>query len=355
MRDTILIIDDVEMDRAVLGQMFQENFKIAEEENGKAGIEYLEKHLNEIAMLLLDIKMPVMNGYEVMEYMKERNLMSQIPVILITGEEIDDAMERGYAMGASDVIFKPFSRRIVVQRVKNVVELYRHKSNLEEMVQSQTNQINEQYDNLKEHHEHLVEILHDIIAYRNTESMQHIKYVQGYTKILANQYAKLYPRSRMTKKKIDIIVQAAEMHDVGKIAMPDFVINRPGRLSKAELELLKEHTIKGSKIMKVMFSFQGADYSRICHNVCLYHHEKYDGTGYPYGIEQDKIPIEAQLVALADMYDVLVNKSVNRQPVSKERAYYMLMNGECGELSPRMKECLQEAKSELEELRLESK
>lgn len=210
--------------------------------------------------------------------------------------------------------------------------------------------IMEEENQFKAHHEHLIEILRDIMFYRNTESVKHVQYVQEYTRIIAKQYAKLYPRSKMTAHKIDLIVQAAQMHDVGKITMPDAILTRPGQLSRSEMELLKEHTINGSRIMKVMFEFQEKDYSRICYNVCLYHHEKYDGTGYPYGLKKDKIPIEAQIVALADMYDTLVNEKMNTEVYSKEKAFYMLMNGICGELSPRMKECLQEAKESLEEV-----
>lgn len=352
MKGTILIIDDLEINRAVLRQMFQKDFCIVEKANGREAIEYIENHFKKIVMVLLDIKVFAMNGYEVLQYMGDQGIIEQIPIILITGEEKNSVIEDGFSLGVNDIIFRPFEKRIVIQRVKNVIELYRHKNNQEEIIKLQTNQIDEQNDNRKKHHAHLIEILHTIMSYRNTESMRHIKYVQGYTRILANQYAKLYPRSRMTGKKIDIIVQAAEMHDIGKIAMPDHVIQRSGRLSKAELGLLQEHTIRGSKIMKVMFAFQGTDYSRICYNVCLYHHEKYDGSGYPYGIGKDRIPMEAQLVALADMYDVLINESMNGQSFSKERVYYMLMNGECGELSPRIKECLQNAKEDMEEFHL---
>lgn len=208
-------------------------------------------------------------------------------------------------------------------------------------------------DCFKAHHQHLIEILRDIISYRSTESEEHIWYVQQYTRILAEQYAALYPRSKMTKHKIDLIVQAAQLHDVGKITMPDSILTRSGMLSKSELDLLKEHTIKGSQIVKVLSELQEKDYSRICYNVCLYHHEKYDGTGYPCGLKGDKIPVEAQIVGLADMYDVLVNPNMNKEPYPKEKAYYMLMNGRFGELSPKMRECLEESKELLENVHKE--
>lgn len=352
MRDIILIIEDEEVNRAILGQMFEKEYRIAESTNGLEGIQYMEQHQDEIVMVLLDIRMPVMDGYQVMEHMKEKGYMQQIPVILITSDDAGDAMERGYALGATDVVKKPFKASIAIQRVHNVIELYHHKNHLEELVMLQTAELNRQNDILKNHNRAMLELLRDIITFRNMESEQHIRYVEGYTRILAKQYAVLYPRSRMTEKKIEYIVQAAGMHDLGKITMPDLLIKRQGRLLAEEIEYLKEHTVKGSHIIKVMSEFQNGDLYRICYNVCRYHHEKYDGTGYPEGIKGEKIPMEAQIVALADMYDALVNVTANKESFSKEQAVRMLLDGECGELSPRMKECLWAARTELEEFEL---
>lgn len=219
---------------------------------------------------------------------------------------------------------------------------------------NQDRKTEQKIEEIREYQRHLINILHDIITNRNVESVKHIQYVQGYSRILANQYAVLFPRARMTKDRIEMIVQAAKMHDVGKITVPDSIINRPGRLSKYEMELLKQHTIKGSEIMKVMSEMQKGDYSRICYNVCRYHHEKYDGTGYPEGLKGNQIPIEAQIVGLADMYDALVNVTVNKEAYTSQEAFYKLMRGECGELSPRMKECLEAARKNLEMFQLEN-
>lgn len=217
---------------------------------------------------------------------------------------------------------------------------------------SDTILIMEEENQFNQYHEHMIKILNDIIFCRSTESASHVRYVQEYTRVLAEQYAKLYPRSKMTGHKINLIVQAAGLHDVGKIIMPDSVLKNPGQLSKWEMEQLRDHTIKGGEIIKIVLEFQDRDYRRICYNVCLYHHEKYDGSGYPYGLKKDRIPLEAQLVGLADMYDTLVNAEVNKKPYSKDIAFYMLMNGKCGELAPRMKECLQEAKDVLEQVHI---
>lgn len=198
------------------------------------------------------------------------------------------------------------------------------------------------------HYEHMEKILCDSICNRNAESIRHIYYVEAYTRILAEHYASLFPRARMTEQKINMIARAARMHDVGKLVLPDFIVTRHGKLTDSELEMLKEHTIIGSRIMDILTEFQPERFQRICHNVCLYHHEKYDGSGYPEGLQKEKIPIEAQLVALADIYDVLTNTVIEEHSNMKERAYYMLMNRECGELAPRMWESLKDAKEDLE-------
>lgn len=187
-----------------------------------------------------------------------------------------------------------------------------------------------------------------MLRFSDIESPQHILYVQGYTRILAEQYARLFPKSRMTVRKIDKIVRAAALHDIGKLAVPDWILLKDGRLSEGELELLKEHTTKGCEIVHVMGVTEDEEYNRICHNIVLYHHEKYDGTGYPYGLKKDKIPAEAQMVALADMYDVLIHGKGERQRFTKEEAYQMLWRGEFGEISPRLKECMENAKEDLE-------
>lgn len=347
-RNILVIVDDVAMNRALLGQMFQKEFEILEAENGEEAIQIINEYYNNIALVLLDIKMPVMDGFEVMSRMKFYGYMKQIPVILITSDEEGNAMEKGYALGATDVVFKPFQAHVVIQRVHNIYELYQHKNHLEDLVEEQTAQLEEQYELLKEHHRHLVSVLRDIVEYRNVEYPEHLDYIQGYTRILAENYAMLYPRAKMTKEKIGYIVQAARFHDVGKITMPDAILSRPGRLSKWDLELLKEHTIKGRDIVQVMAELEDDMFSKICCNVCLYHHAKYDGSGYPVDIRKERIPIEAQIVGLADMYETMVHSVALRKKYSKEQVYNMLMNGKCGELSPRMKECLQASKKELE-------
>ncbi len=187
-----------------------------------------------------------------------------------------------------------------------------------------------------------------ILRFSDIETKEHLMYVEGYTRILATCYAKQYPKARMTKKKIENIVKASRYHDIGKIAIPDWILLKDGRLSVGEMEILRTHAIKGCEMFHVMGMTEDDEYNRICHNVILYHHEKYDGTGYPYGLRKEKIPKEAQLVGLADMYAVLVHGKGERKRFTKEEAFSMLMRDEFGEISPRLKECLMIAKEEIE-------
>ncbi len=187
-----------------------------------------------------------------------------------------------------------------------------------------------------------------VLRFSDIESKEHLMYVEEYTRILATCYAKQYPKARMTQKKIEYIVKASRYHDIGKIAIPDWILLKDGRLSVGEMEILRTHTIKGCEMFHVMGMTEDEDYNRICHNVILYHHEKYDGTGYPYGLRKDKIPKEAQLVGLADMYAVLVHGIGERKKFTKEEAFSMLLQDEFGEISPRLKECLTIAKEEME-------
>lgn len=188
----------------------------------------------------------------------------------------------------------------------------------------------------------------NVLRFADIESEQHIMYVQGYTRILAEHYAKLFPKAHMTADKINRIVRAAGLHDVGKLAVPELVLLKTGRLSEEEFDMLKTHTIRGCELIHVLGQTDDVEYNRICHNVVLYHHEKYDGTGYPYGLRKDKIPTEAQIVGLADMYDVLIHGKGERQKFTKEEAYQMLIKDEFGEISPRLKETFQNAKDDME-------
>ncbi len=185
------------------------------------------------------------------------------------------------------------------------------------------------------------------------ETEKHLNYVQGYTRILATQYANLFPKSRMTKDKIERIVKAARLHDIGKLAIPEWILLKEGRISEGELDILKTHTIKGCEMVHLLGQTDDEEYNRICHNVVLYHHEKYDGSGYPYGLKKDKIPTEAQIVALADIYDVLIHGVGERKRFTKDEAFRMILRDDFGPVSPKLRECFVVAKEDMESFEVE--
>lgn len=346
MGKTMLVVGDVEEECVFLKQIFEGKYFIAQVSNGKDAIKYLENHLNEIAMLFLDIHVSAAGEHKIMEHMIKRHYIEWIPVILITDNEKQELTE--YEAEATDMIHKPFVERMIKKRINNILEFYRYKCHKEEQADTGKQKMAE----LKKCNDSLYHILYDIITNHSVESLKHIQYVQGYTRILAEQYASLYPDSGMTEDKIEMIVKAAGIHDIGKMTIPDSITGRPGRLSQHEMEILKEHTIKGSEIVQVMSEVEEGNDNRIRYNVCRYHHEKYDGTGYPEGMKKDEIPVEAQIVGLADMYDVLVNLTVHKRAFTPKEAFYKLIKGECGELSPQMKECLETSKTRMETFRI---
>lgn len=276
---------------------------------------------------------------------------------MIAGDDSENENEEvilsGYEYNASDMIHKPLDNDTVIQRVNNAIKRYSNGRYIEGKVEKQNRKLIKQYKESIECYNNLLDILQNIIANRQIEARPHILRVAEYSRILATHYAKLYPRAKMTKKKINLIAEASKMHDVGKITMPDALIQRPGKLSKQELDSLMEHTLRGSEIMEVIGRFRNDDYGKIGYNICKYHHAKYDGNGYPYGTKDNQIPIEAQIVSLADIYDVLIHEPINNHLHSEDEAFHILMEGKCGELAPRMKECLASARMELEMVKLD--
>ncbi|MDO5155170.1 MAG: HD domain-containing protein [Eubacteriales bacterium] len=351
----VVVISENQDDCNVLRMLFQSEYDVVECSNGSEGILYIKQHQGEIALMLLDIQVMILEDFHTINWLHTENCIKELPILIITDIDsngVDEILKRGYSV--SDVIVRPFHESIVKQRLHNIIEWYAYKNDLEGVIQQQTYKLNEQNARLMKHNQNMMAVLIDIISFRDMESEPHISYVEGYVRILANKYAELYPKSRMTKKKIEYIVQAARMHDLGKIAMPDRLIRQQGNLLPEEIEYLKEHTLKGSEIVEAMLEFQNDTFRKICYNVCRYHHERYDGTGYPEHLKKDKIPIEAQLVSAADIFDALVNVTTNKDMIPPNKAIVMMLDGGCGELSPRMKECLVASCEELKKYKVEN-
>lgn len=355
MKDSvILIVDDVDIDRGILCEIFSE-YTTVEAANGRQAIEIIEANPDRISAVLLDVVMPVMNGLEAIDEMKNRGWLAHIPVILISGEATLAAERIAYEMGATDVIHKPYDSIVIKQRTQNIMELYYNKRHLEEMVELQTGVLKQQAAELQRMNNRIIDTMSNVVEFRNLESGDHVKRVKKFTRILAEHVAAVYPEYQLDEEAIDVITAAAAMHDVGKIAISDAILLKPGKLTKEEFDVMKTHTIKGCEIIEMLENIQEGEYGRVSYDICRYHHERYDGRGYPEGLRGEEIPIAAQIVSVADVYDALVSDRCYKEAYTPAEAYDMIMRGECGEFSPKIRTCLARAREEFEREAVQSR
>lgn len=345
-RNVILVVDDVEINRDILKEIFQEEFQVIEAQNGREAIEKLRLNIQSIAIVLLDVVMPDLDGYQVMDWMKENMVISGIPVVLITGNQSEDMERRAYETGVSDIIHKPFNSYIVKRRITNIIELYQHKNSMEMLIgqqvqklQEQNILLQEQTGKLEEINSAIIDTMSNVVEFRNLESGQHIKRIKKFTKCLAKSVAENCDEYSLDENAVRIITQASAMHDIGKIGIPDNILLKPGKLSKDEFEVMKTHTSLGCELIERIAPVQGEEYYEYCYEICRYHHERYDGKGYPDGLQGDEIPIAAQIVSIADVYDALVSDRVYKAAYTPKEACNMIQTGKCGVFSPKLIKC----------------
>ena len=357
MQDTILVVDDIEMNRMILSEIFRDKYKILEAENGAEALAVVKARQESIAIILLDVVMPVMDGFEVLRILSERKMLDKIPVILVTGDTSENTEKKGYDTGVSDIIIKPFDSHIIRRRVDNIIELYRHKNKLESLVEEQTKRLSQQNAilmkqavQLQEMNNHIIDAMSNIVEFRNMESGTHVKRIKKFTKCMAECIADCFPEYGLDAEKIRLITQSSAMHDIGKIVIPDSILLKPGKLTKEEFEVMKTHTVRGCELMRFIADIQDAAFYRYSYDICRYHHERYDGRGYPDGLIGEEIPIAAQIVSLADVYDALVSDRVYKKAFDKDTAYHMIMNGECGTFSPKILECFEKCRPQFERM-----
>lgn len=347
-KQRILIVDDEEINRAILAEMFCENddeYELLEAENGREAVRQIEAN-HDIVLILLDIVMPVMDGFKVLEYMQEHDLLKEIPVILITGETVEDSEDRAYAFGVADVIHKPFFSHIVKRRSNNIIELYQNKHNMEIRLKEQELEIRAQEKEIRETNEFMIDALSSVVESRSAETGDHTKRIKIYTKIMAQYLKDHFPKYGLTQKQVDSIARASVMHDIGKIGISDTVLLKPGKLTEEEFETMKTHTVIGCEILEKVYRDRTSEFYQYCYDICRHHHERWDGRGYPDHLAGNAIPISAQIVAVADVYDALVSPRVYKRSFSSDKAYEMIMNGECGQFSPDILECFRLAKED---------
>ena len=355
MKARILVVDDIQINRDILEEILEDKYIIIKAENGVEALKKIDKEKDDLAMILLDLMMPELDGFGVLEGLKKRDLLKRIPVVVISSESSPEKEKRCFDYGVSDFVRKPFNESLVKLRVGNILDLYSYKNNLEDKVKEQTKTLEEQYQKLKVQAEQLaasnqkiIDILGNVVESRNLESGQHIQRVKYYTEILARQMMEDYPEYEITDHMIEVMAPASALHDVGKIAIPDSILLKPGRLTSDEFEVMKSHTTRGCIIINNIKDAWDEEYAKMCYEICRHHHEKYDGKGYPDGLVGDDIPIAAQIVSVADVYDALVNERVYKDAFPKDQAFNMIVGGECGQFSPKLMECFRKVRPKFE-------
>lgn len=358
---TVLITDDVELNRAILREILAEDYHLLEASDGVETMQVLKEHCDVISAVLLDVVMPNMDGFTVLEKMHEEKMLEKIPVLLVSADNSVEFERKGYQKGAFDFIHKPFDGTVVKARLKRAVDLYESKNHLEQIVTDQTATLKKQVVQLrkqehiqKETNSNIVDVMSSIVEFRNLESGQHVKRMKFYSKILAEYVKENAPQYHLSENDVQMISEASALHDMGKIAIPDSVLLKPGKLTPEEFDVMKTHAEKGAEIIDELEWVQDENIHKLSYEICKYHHEKYDGRGYPTGLKGEEIPISAQIVSLADVFDALTSERVYKKAYSCDQAYEMIMHGECGAFSPLMQKCLTECLPKLKEVKAEN-
>lgn len=338
----ILIVDDSEMNRALLKEILGEQYSIVEAESGSQAIDILSEHSNEFSLVLLDIIMQDINGFDLLSYINHNHWNNKFAVMMISADGSVDNINRAYEMGAFDYIKRPFNSTVVRRRIANTMLLYARQQRLEEIIA-------EQYEEQEENSKLMISILSHIVEFRNGESGLHIQHVNVITNYLLRQLVYRTDKYPLSPNEIDIITTAASLHDIGKISIPDEIINKPGRLTPEEFEIMKTHSATGANmLLDLPIDQQEAPLVKTAIEICRWHHERYDGRGYPDGLCGDKIPISAQVVSIADVYDALTSKRCYKDAFSHRVAIQMILDGECGVFNPILIECLEDIADILE-------
>ena len=331
----ILVVDDSELNRALLCDMLSDDYEILEAKNGLEASTVLREKEQEIALMLLDIVMPEMDGFELLAVMNKNGWTKSIPVIIISAEAVPSYVDRAYDLGAQDYISRPFNERIVQHRVSNTLMLFAKQQELENMVIEQI--AKREKDNAL-----MIEVLSSIVETRNGESGLHVRNIRILTELLLKKLLQKTDRYSIDRKEIPLICNASSLHDIGKIVIPTEILNKPGRLTDAEYEVMKTHSLEGAKLLEEILRRKKEPLIKTAYEICRWHHQRYDGRGYPDGLKGDEIPIVAQIVSMADVYDALRHERVYKKAYTHEKAMEMILAGECGVFNPLLLECLEE-------------
>ena len=341
-KPTILLVDDAMMNRMVLTGILGEDYHILEAGNGERCLELLRANAGQIALVLLDINMPVMDGFEVLRTMNTNHTIEDVPVIMISSDDSEEAIRKAYELGASDYVNRPFDAKIVYRRVANTIKLYAKQRRLVQMVSDQIRAREKNTDVL-------VGVLSQIVEFRNGESGSHVRHIRVITETLLHRLMELTDRYELTPEQQDNIALASALHDIGKIGIDEAILNKPGKLTAEEFAVIKTHSMLGAEMLHKTENFAEQPLLQTAYEIARWHHERWDGRGYPDGLKGDDIPISAQLVSMADVYDALTSERCYKKAFPHETAVRMITDGECGAFNPLLIQCLLDVQGELKQ------
>ena len=339
----VLIVDDSEMNRAILNEMLKDEYCILEADNGRTALDMVDRYGDELSLVLLDIVMPGVSGFEVLADLSRRSVVDNLPVIMISSEESDDVVLRAYELGASDYISRPFDARVVRRRVSNTIRLYAKQRRL-------TSLLSQQYNERVKNSRMLIDIMAGVMELRNGESGRHVTNIEKLTELLLGCLVQRSDTISLDNEERSTIALASALHDIGKMAIDDAILNKPGRLTSEEFEIMKTHTTIGADMLRELGSHHvGNALMEYAYQIARWHHERWDGKGYPDGLKGDDIPIAAQVVSVADVYDALTSVRVYKDAIPHKEAIQMILDGKCGTFNPLLLDCLLEVQDQIAE------
>ena len=342
-KPSVLIVDDSEMNRIILNEMLKDEYRILEADNGRTALDMVDRYGDELSLVLLDIIMPGVNGFEVLGELSRRSVADSLPVVMISSEDSDDVVLRAYELGASDYINRPFNARVVRRRVSNTIRLYAKQRRL-------TNLLSQQYNERVKNSRMLIDIMAGVMELRNGESGRHVTNIEKLTELLLGCLVQRSGTISLDNEERSTIALASALHDIGKMSIDDAILNKPGRLTPEEFEIMKTHTTIGADMLRELGSHHaGNALMEYAYQIARWHHERWDGKGYPDGLKGDEIPIAAQVVSVADVYDALTSVRVYKDAIPHEEAIKMILDGKCGTFNPLLLDCLLEVQDQIAE------
>ena len=342
-KPSILIVDDSEMNRVILNEMLKDEYRVLEADNGRAALDMVDRYGDELSLVLLDIVMPGMNGFEVLGELSRRTVADSLPIIMISSEDSDDVVLRAYELGASDYINRPFDARVVRRRVSNTIRLYAKQRRL-------TSLLSQQYNARVKNSRMLIDIMAGVMELRNGESGLHVTHIEKLTELLLGCLVHRSDQFPLDNEQRSTIAMASALHDIGKMSIDDAILNKPGRLTAEEFEIMKTHTTLGADmLLELGRQHTGNPLLEYAYQIARWHHERWDGKGYPDGLKGDDIPIAAQVVSVADVYDALTSVRVYKDAIPHQEAIQMILDGKCGQFNPLLLDCLLEVQDRIAE------